>query len=166
MKTLILILLTSTIAIAQNNHFGKEPLDNDYGYFTIGSSSAVKPHTNDLILNAIVTAGVRYKIFDISVNAEYVNLDPKYLSYFFTLQVIPITINNFEFGIGFKKGNIIRVDNETYDLLGVNGEVRFTPFKRLFISLVGNYDYRGDIESMWGEDYFIYTTHLKIGIKI
>ena len=162
MKTILIFLIGFT-ALGQ---YAPKQLDNDYGYVLIGSSSAVKPHTNDLILNGIVTAGVRYKIFDISINAEYVNLDPKYLSYFFTLQVMPITINNFELGIGFKKGNIIRVDNETFDLLGVQGEVRYTIGKRFFLSLVGSYDFRGDIESMWREDYMVFTTHLKIGVKI
>lgn len=161
MKT-ILIFLISFTALGQ---YAPKPLDNIYSYVSIGSSSAVKPHTNQLILNGIVTAGVRYKLFDISLNTEYVNLDPKYLSYFFTVQVMPITIYEFELGLGIKKGNIIRMDNKTFDLVGVQGEIRYT-LGKFFGSLVGNYDFRGDTSTMWGKDYMVYTTHLKIGIKI
>ena len=161
MKTILIFLIGFT-ALGQ---YAPKQLDNDYAYFSIGSSSAVKPHTNELILNGIITAGVRYKLFDISINTEYVNLDPKYLSYYFTLQVMPITIYNFEMGVGFKKGNIIRLDNETYDLLGIQGEVRYT-LGRFFGSLVGSYDFRGDIEAAWGKDYLVYTTHFKVGVKI
>ena len=133
-----------------------------YSYFAIGSSSATVPHTNELTLNGIVTAGAFYNIFDISINYEYVNLTPKYHSYFVGVQVRPIYYKGIEALMGVKYGRVIR--DGTYLYAGVNGELRYG--KKFFVSLVGSYDYRSDIHSMWDKDYFVYTTHLKVGIKI
>ena len=161
-KLILLLLLIGTTATAQ---YRRQPLNDNYAYFALGTSAATIPHTDILIANGIFTAGVRDRLFDVSINYEYVNLKPKYHSYFIGLQVIPLTLGNFEFGIGGKYGRVIRESEGVYTYAGGNAETRFT-VKNFFISLVGNYDYRGDIHSQWGKDYFVYTTNIKIGIKI
>ena len=80
------------------------------------------------------------------------------------MQILPFEdIKGIEMLVGFKYGRIIRKPS-AYRYAGVNGELRYG--KKLFISLQGNYDYRGDIHYVWEKDYFVWTTHLKIGIKL
>ena len=166
-KVIIILnaLLVVTIATGQD-HFGHEQ-DKQYAYVSVGSSYAVTPHTNNFTPNGIVTAGVRYELVDVSLNYEYVKLTPDYHSYFAQVQIMPLDIHNFEFGAGMKYGRIIRVDEGTFNYFGFNGEVRAT-YNKFFISLIGSYDYRGDIRLMWGDnsDYWKFSSHLKIGIKI
>ena len=141
----------------------------DYKYFSVGSEYAVKPHTNKPILSILATAGVTYGynfVWDISVNYQYTNLTPKYHSYFAQVQVIPFTYKGIEFLVGGKYGRVIRTESQsgTYLLYGGNGEIRYG--KKWFVSLMGSYDFRGDIAYWWGEDYWVYSTHIKVGIKI
>jgi len=164
---IILALLLGLVTYCNaQNHFGYEQ-DKQYAYASVGSSYAKTPYTNNFTPNGIVTVGVRYELADISINYEYVKLTPEYHSYFLQAQIIPLDIHNFEFGAGMKYGRIIRGDIGTYNYFGFNGEIRAT-YNKFFISLMGSYDYRGDIRYVWGDnsDYWKYTTHLKIGIKI
>lgn len=167
MKLIIILNALLITVIASGQHFRYEQ-DKQYSYFSIGSSAATTPHTNDLVLNGIATAGVRYELIDISINYEYVNIQPNYHSYFAQLQVMPLDIHNFEFGIGGRYGRIIRPTKGTFNYFGVNGEIRFTPWKKskIYLSLMGSYDYRGDIRIMWGDDYWKFSSHFKIGIKV
>ena len=158
MKTLtLLILLTLATTQAQVR---------DYQYFAVGSSYATIPHTNTFTPNVLLQAGIVYNIWDVSINVELVELEPSYLSYYAQLQVLPFPdVYGVEMLTGIKYGRVVR-DGGAYLYGGVQGELRRNVLGKFFVSLVGNYDYRGDINSMWGKDYFVYTTHLKLGIKI
>ena len=168
MKKTILILFLAIGITAQAQIFDKDYNDKSYAYFSVGSSYAKTPHTNNFTPNGILTAGVFWNVFDISLNYEYVKLTPDYHSYYTQALVRPFTIRQFEFLVGAKYGRIIRGDEGTYNYLGGTGEVRWNFGDKWFISLQGNYDRRGDILYKWGNnsDYWKYTTHLKIGIKL
>jgi hypothetical protein len=169
MKKTILIIFLAIGITAQAQIFDKDYNDKSYAYFSVGSSYATTPHTNNFTPNGIFSAGVFWNVFDISLNYEYVKLTPDYHSYYTQALVRPFTIRQFEFLIGAKYGRIIRVDEGTYNYFGGTGEIRYNIHHcKLFISLQGNYDRRGDILYKWGNDsdYWKYTTHLKIGIKL
>ena len=154
-KLTLLILLTLATTQAQVI---------DYQYFAVGSSYATIPHTNTFTPNVLLQAGIVYKIWDVSINCELVELEPNYLSYYAQLQVLPFPdVYGVEMLTGIKYGRVIR-DGGAYLYGGVQGELRYG--KKFFVSLQLSYDYRSDIRYVWGKDYFVYTTHLKLGIKI
>ena len=176
MKTLTLLLLLSLTATAQ---YRTSKLNQEYSYFQAGLSGATKPHTDKLILNGVIAVGVRYSIFDVSINYEYANLKPKYHSYFISVNVIPLTLGNFEFLIGGRYGRVAREYEGVYLYYGAEGEIRYTFKKKhhrhkrgaaFFIALSNNYTFGGDKEHLWGaEDYldnFTYSSYFHLGIKL
>jgi len=176
MKKLIYLILL--IGITANAQYRTFKLNDTYSYFQLGSSTATEPHTDKLILNGIFTAGVRYKMVDISINYEYADLAPDFHSYFIGLQIIPLSLGNFEFGIGGKYGRLLRDGDGVFNYYGITAETRYTFKKKhkrhkkeptFFISLAGSEDYRGDIHEYWANDYwdaFVYSVYFKIGIKL
>ena len=180
MKTLTIILLLA-IGIPQTTtaQYRTTQLNTSYGYFEVGLSGATKPHTEQLILNGVVTAGVRYSVFDISVNYEYANLTPKYHSWFFSCKVVPITVGNFEFLIGGRYGRIARESRGVYLYYGAESEIRYTFVRKhnrhkkrnvFFIALSNNYTFGGDKEHLWGSesywDNYTYSSYFHIGVKL
>ena len=171
---LLALILYGTCGNAQSSHFGYEP-DSRYVYVSSGISSAKIPNRDDnqYILNVVTTVGARYDWFGLSLNYEYTNLEPKYHSWFMSAHVIPITVGRWELGLGHRYGKIIREDSPkghggTYSYHGLFSDVRYTFLDRLFVELVGSYNYRGDIAYIWEESYldsFVWSTHLKVGIK-
>ena len=172
---LLFMILYGACGNAQSSHFGYEP-DSRYVYTSVGFSSAKIPNRDDTqyILNTVVTTGVRYDWFGVSFNYEYANLEPKYHSWFLSAHVIPITVGRWELGLGHRYGRVIREDTEehqqggTYNYHGLFGDVKFTFLDRMFVELVGSYNYRGDIAYIWRKSYldsFVWSTHLKVGIK-
>jgi len=176
MKTITLLILL--LGVTVNAQYRVFKINDTYAYFQLGSSSATEPHTDRLILNGIFTAGVRYKITDISINYEYYNLKPDFHSYFIGVQVIPFSLGNFEFGTGIKYGKLLRNDLGVYNYYGLTAETRYTFKKKhrrhvkeptFFVSLAGSKDYRGDIHQFWADNYwdaFVYSVYLKLGIKL
>ena len=175
MKVLIIILLIGFTATSQ---YRVQPLNDIYQYFQVGSGYAVKPHTNNLIINGILTAGVRYKMVDVSISYEYVDLIPEFHAYSIGVQVIPVSFGNFEMGTGIRYGKLLRNKDGTFDYYGVTAETRYTFKKRykrhrkeptFFIALCGRYEYRGDIHEYWEDtwkDSFVESVDIKLGIKL
>jgi hypothetical protein len=167
MKKTILIIFLAIGITAQAQIFDKDYNVKSYAYFSAGSSYATTPHTNNFTPNGIVTAGVFWNVFDVSINFEYVDLEPDYFSYTSQVLVRPFTYRKFEPLIGLSYGRVIRVDEGTYNYFGVVGEIRYN-ISKFFVSLTGDYSYRGDIRYVWGDnsDYLKLSSHLKLGIKI
>jgi len=158
-KTILIIFLVIGIT-SQSQTFGYKK-DKDYTYIMAGSSYAKIPHTKEYTPNFILTTGARYNLVDISINYEYVKLNPDYHSYFAQLQIAPLDIHNYEFLIGCKYGRVLR--DATYFYSGFNGEVR-AKFNWLILSITGSYDYRGDLE-MYSSSNWKFNSNLKIGYK-
>ena len=166
-RIILIINAMLFVTIASSQVFDKDYNDKSYAYFSIGSSYAKVPHTNEFTPNGIVTAGVFYNVFDISINYEYVKLTPDYHSYYAQAMVRPFTYKKLEPLAGLRYGRIIRVDEGTYNYFGVVAELRYN-FNKFFVSLEGDLSYRGDIRYVWGDnsDYWKLSSHIKFGIKI
>ena len=172
---ILLLLLIGTTATAQ---YAPSELNQEYGYFQGGLSGATKPHTEEIIFNGVFTAGVRYRLFDISANYEYADLRPYYNAWFASVKLVPITTGNFEFLIGGRYGRVMREDF-VYLHYGAEGEIRYTFKKKhhrhnnkpsFFVALTGTYTFGGDKAHLWGVktywDNFTYSSYFKLGIKL
>ena len=150
--------ITATIIVMLFTIMANAQMDDRY--FTIGSNYAIDKD-NNFVLNAVAGAGITYNGFDISINAEYVNFEDSYLSYFAQLGYALEPIDKLYIIPQLKWGMIDRDSQGTALYFGVGTEARYH-LGMLFVSLVPSIDKRPDI----GNSDYRFNLHFKLGINL